>query len=765
MRVEYTIIYSVLSIVLTVCTISAMHMRKSKAIGGAVAFFVCSLLLPVIGNLIIISTSNKYIAEVGYYIYFLGMDIMIFSLLRLTFNYCRITWHNRTIKYAVYFLFCADVIQYALNPYLGQAFGTEALIVENETYYRLLPFFGQLYHRILCYGVFIVILGIYFVKMIKAVRIYKERYYVIFFSLFVGCIWETFYILSGTPIDRSIISFVFCGILVYYFALFYRPMRLLDRMLASMSSELPEALYFFDNNGQCIWANKPGLMLAGISDEDYSLAEKKLLGLFEDLDFRSREWSTTKTLTIGRETRYYVLEMHPIPYSEKKDAGSFLSIRDNTEEQKALQKEMYSATHDALTDLFTKEHFLRKTAELLQSDDEKHYVAVYANVNNFKMINDIFGNSFGDHCLKCIADKLREIVPEGCIYGRMVGDTFGMCIPADSFDDAELESALGHFTVNDGKLEHTVLIHIGVYFIPDKTIDVSVMFDRARMAVNTIKNDYQIFIAYYDEAMRNQVLWDQHISSELSSAIANKDIVPYLQPIVDANGNTVGAEALVRWIHPQLGFLSPAKFVPVFEKNGMIAEVDRYMWRSACEILQKWKSEGRNLFVSINISPKDFYFMDVVTVITGYADKYDIDRNKLRIEITESVMMDDNRYRMKILNEFREAGFIVEIDDFGSGYSSLNMLKDMPVDIVKIDMGFLNQSQVNDRAAKILHNIINMNSDLGIVSLTEGVETLEQYRMLSDMGCRLFQGYHFAKPMPVKDFEDWVMSSTQNANT
>ena len=756
MRVEYAIIYSILSIILTVCTVSAMRMRQTKAMGGTVAFFVCSLLFPVLGNLIIISTSNKYVAEVGYYIYFLGMDVMIFSLLRLTFHYCRITWYNKPLKYAVYLLFCLDAVQYALNPYLRQAFDTEPLIVENETYYKLLPYLGQLYHRILCYGVFVVIVGIYLVKTIKAVRIYKERYYVIFFSLLACGIWESFYIFSGTPIDRSIISFVVCGILVYYFCLYYRPMRLLDSMLANMTSELPEALYFFDTNGFCIWANKPGIRLAGISDEDYSLAESKLLKLFGDLDFSKNEWSENKTLKIGQEIRYYVLEKHAIPYSDKKDAGSFLSIRDNTEEQKTLQKEMYNATHDGLTNLYTKDYFLKKTEELLRSDDEKHYVAVYANVSNFKLINDIFGTGFGDYCLKVIAEKIRETAPEGCTYGRMVGDTFGMCIPADSFDDAELETALGHFKVNDGKLEHTVLIHMGVYFIPDKNIDVSVMFDRARMAVNTIKNDYQIFVAYYDDAMRNQVLWDQNISSHLGEAITEKQIIPYLQPIVDTDGKPVGAEALVRWIHPQLGFLSPAKFVPVFERNGMIAEVDKYMWRCACEILAKWKEEGLNLFVSINISPKDFYFMDVVSVIISYADKYNIDRSRLRIEITESVMMDDNRYRMRIMNDFREAGFIVEIDDFGSGYSSLNMLKDMPVDIIKIDMGFLNRSQVNDRAQKILHNIINMNSDLGIVSLTEGVETDEQYRMLLDMGCRLFQGYHFAKPMPVNEFEEWV---------
>ena len=265
MRVECAIIYSILSIILTVCTVSAMRMRQTKAMGGTVAFFVCSLLFPVLGNLIIISTSNKYVAEVGYYIYFLGMDVMIFSLLRLTFHYCRITWYNKPLKYAVYLLFCLDAVQYALNPYLRQAFDTEPLIVENETYYKLLPYLGQLYHRILCYGVFVVIVGIYLVKTIKTVRIYKERYYVIFFSLLAGGIWESFYIFSGTPIDRSIISFVVCGILVYYFCLYYRPMRLLDSMLVNMTSELPEALYFFDTNGFCIWANISLLMSASTS--------------------------------------------------------------------------------------------------------------------------------------------------------------------------------------------------------------------------------------------------------------------------------------------------------------------------------------------------------------------------------------------------------------------------------------------------------------------------------------------------------------------
>ena len=159
---------------------------------------------------------------------------------------------------------------------------------------------------------------------------------------------------------------------------------------------------------------------------------------------------------------------------------------------------------------------------------------------------------------------------------------------------------------------------------------------------------------------------------------------------------------------------------------------------------------------SINISPKDFYFMDVVEEIENLVKEYGVETSKLRIEITETVMMTNSENSIAIIREFQQAGFIVEMDDFGSGYSSLNMLKDMPVDIIKIDMGFLRKSEADDRAKKILHNILNMTYDLGIVSLTEGVETIEQYKMLTDMGCRLFQGYYFAKPMPVEDFEKWT---------
>ena len=311
---------------------------------------------------------------------------------------------------------------------------------------------------------------------------------------------------------------------------------------------------------------------------------------------------------------------------------------------------------------------------------------------------------------------------------------------------------LQDFIVVNGAMEHHILIHLGVYEVIDRNIEVSVMFDRAHLALSHIKDEYQKHITYYDDEMRKKVVWDQNISAQLHEAITLRQLRPYLQPIADSSGKIVGCEALVRWIHPENGFMPPGAFIPVFEKNGMIVEVDRYMWRCACEILSSWKEKGIDLFISVNISPKDFYFMDVNSEIRKLVRKFDVDPKKLRIEITESVMMDDLDNRMDILRQFRREGFIVEMDDFGSGFSSLNMLKDMPVDVLKIDMNFLGKSTDDQRSNTIVQNIINLTRDLEIESLTEGVETEIQYKALAKMGCRLFQGYYFAKPMPVDEF-------------
>jgi EAL domain-containing protein (putative c-di-GMP-specific phosphodiesterase class I) len=282
------------------------------------------------------------------------------------------------------------------------------------------------------------------------------------------------------------------------------------------------------------------------------------------------------------------------------------------------------------------------------------------------------------------------------------------------------------------------------------------MYDRAVLALEGIKDDYHYHTAWYDHSMRDSVVKNRQIAEELSAAIEGGQILPWLQPIVNREGETVGAEALVRWNHPEEGLRSPVQFIPVLERNGMIAVLDRFIWRKACEILARWKREGKSLFLSVNISPRDFYLLDVPAEMNQLVNEFGIDPARLRLEITETMMMGDTDAQLDILRQLQKAGFCIEMDDFGSGYSSLNLLREMPVDVLKIDMVFLQEAGENSRAETILNEVITMAGKLGITSLTEGVETKKQYDSLMEMGCLLYQGYYFARPMPMKEFEQYA---------
>ncbi|MCR5097162.1 MAG: EAL domain-containing protein [Erysipelotrichaceae bacterium] len=736
--------------------------KTKKAIGKSVFHLCAALIFPVAGNLMIIASGNEMVSTIGAYIYYLGMDLTMSALMKFTHDYCGVDKRYNSLRLNTNIIIAMDAIQLLMNPFFHHAFSLTPIDVDGFPYYKLVPYTGQSIHRVVDYTVFLSVLIIFLFKFFRSPRISSERYSVILLTMcFVG-LWSTFYIFAGTPIDTSMVGYAIFGIMVFYFALYYRPMRLLDRMLAGVASQMPEALYFFDGTGRCIWANRQGAKFMNVRNESYDSVTDQLIRVFDDIGEDEDRWSSRKTIGVGETTKYYVLERQSLNDVHNKVAGSFLSIRDVTKEEKALRVEKYNATHDNLTDLYTKEYLYECTARMIGEHPEENFLIAFINVTDFKIINDIYGSDFGDFVLKKIASYIMETMPEDSVYGRMGGDKFGICIAEREFDEVKIEKSLSDFVVSDGVNRHNILLHMGVYEVSEPDLDPSIMYDRAHMALSVIKNEYQRRISYYDDKMRDSVIWSQRLSSQLEDAIALKQVVPYIQPILNTEGKIVGGEALVRWIHPEYGFLAPDMFVPVFEKNGMIAELDRYMWRCACEIMARWKKEGKDLFISINISPKDFYFMNVNEEIIKITSAYDIEPRKLRIEITETIMMTDVNSRLKNLMKLRDDGFIVEMDDFGSGYSSLNLLKDMPVDVLKIDMAFLKQSKENIKTQKILHNIIKMSDDLGIVPLTEGVETIEQYRMLSEMGCKLFQGYYFSKPLPLEEFEKYAYDNLLN---
>ena len=737
---------------LVICSVKA---RKSdKAISRTVSWLLLSLIPPIVGNLIIIGSTTELPAVIGCYIYFLGLDITIAYVLKFTIEYCNYSWDNKIAISAVYSLLTIDFIQYACNPFTGHAFTVQQIFDDARPYYQLVPGLGQTYHRIVVYGFFFASLVLFAIKAIRISRVYIDRYVVILISMVIGGAWETFYIFSGTPVDTSMIGFGIFGFLVFYFSIYYKPRILVDKMLSSIASNLPEALMLFDMDHKCVWVNDPAVRMFGIDKSDLSGVRELLMRTFPKVAERDGEWKSHQVIGSGRDAKHYYLEKHVASDDRGNISGYFISVLDNTVSQQKLDRERRNARHDSLTGLYNKDYLFKCIRTMLAKHPGVPFQVAFVDVNEFKMVNDVFGKEFGDHALKTIADWIADGMSDMTVYGRLGGDTFGVCQPVDEFDPVRLNEVLSNFVVSKDGREHHMLMHIGVYQIDDPTIDVSIMFDRARMALTKIKRTYS-HISYYNDSIKEMMLWNQQISAQLDEAIKERQIVPYLQPIVDAHGKVVGAEALARWIHPEKGFLSPASFIPVFEQNGKIVEVDRYIWRCACELLKGWESIHPDLFLSVNISPIDFYYMDLCIEMDHLVKEFGIDPHNLRLEITESVMMTNIEERIITINKLREAGFIIEMDDFGSGYSSLNLLKDMPADLIKVDMAFLRKAQDDKRADIILDSVIKLIESLGIISLTEGVETDAQFKALANMGCKLFQGFHFAKPLPVDEFEKY----------
>ena len=750
MRLAVSCVFGAFVVALTVTAVIAA--KSDKPIGPTLRRLQVGFLIPLIGNMIIIMSGRYFYSLAGYYVYFIGMDIAVYRVLIFTMEYCELNWPIKNLKYFVWGLIAIDGIQYALNPWLHHSFTLQAIKAYGYNYYLNVTYAGQNYHRIICYGIFTIALLLCIYKLVKSPKIYRERYLVMTVTMIMSCLMETFYIFSRTPMDISMTAFGTFGLLAFYQSLYYRPLKVLDRMLGNIASELNESLFFYDVSGKCIWANEPALELTSITNEDYEAAHENVTGIFGDVKGSGESWAVKKTYDDG-SSRFYNLEYRLMNDDKGKFTGSFLRIRDNTEEQLEIQREIHDATHDKLTGLYIKEYLYEQIGKTLRSEPGVRYYVIFVDVNNFKIVNDVFGTKFGDLALKKISEWLQRISSPNCVYGRIAGDTFGALMPVDEFDEKYIDECLSNFDVKDGNKEHRLIIHCGVIEVTDHDMDVSVLFDRAHLAISKVKDDYNVHIAYYDDSVRNNVLREQMIASQLNEAIETRQIVPYLQPIVDSSGRVLGAEALARWIHPTEGFMSPAEFITVFERNGMIADVDLHIWKCSCEILKRWQDKGVDMFISINISPKDFYFMDVPFELINLVNEYGIKPKRLRIEITETALMEDVDNRMKDISRLRSAGFVIEMDDFGSGYSSLNMLQDMPVDVLKIDMGFLRKAEVSQKAEMIIYNIIAMAKDLEITSLTEGVESQYQFEQLSRMGCKLFQGFHFSKPIPIEEFE------------
>lgn len=417
----------------------------------------------------------------------------------------------------------------------------------------------------------------------------------------------------------------------------------------------------------------------------------------------------------------------------------------------------YLATYDELTGIYNKQAFYAKTKEMLLDNPDKNFDLLRINIERFKVLNDLFGESTGDKLLRYIGKFLKEINLPLCVSGRLYADNFVVCYEAGKGDSRRMINTL-QMVADSFAINNRTILSFGLYRIDDKTLPVSVMCDRANMALWKAKGNFKNPYCEYDEKMRQQVLKEQKIINAMEMAIQNKEFTLYLQPKYDIEkGTIIGAEALVRWISLENGFISPGDFIPVFENNGFVYEVDKFIWEESCRYLRKWLDEGREVHpISVNVSRIDLYAPKLVQHLVDLREKYQLPSQYLELEITESAYTEDPEQIITITRQLREAGFVILMDDFGTGYSSLNMLKDIQIDVLKLDMGFLKSSDYSAKGGNILTAILKMAESLKMQTIAEGVETKEQVEFLKSIGCKYVQGFYYSKPLPVGEFEKLI---------
>lgn len=410
--------------------------------------------------------------------------------------------------------------------------------------------------------------------------------------------------------------------------------------------------------------------------------------------------------------------------------------------------------YDRLTGVFSKEFFYQLIRDVLMRNPTERYDIVCSDIENFKLVNDVFGTPTGDHLLCGIARMYEEGVNGKGICGRLNSDQF-VCMIEHRTDYKDEMFQAASEQINALLETGSIVLKWGIYTVEDRTLSAEQMCDRALLAARSIKGQYGKHFAFYDDNLRSKLLQDQAITDSMEEALAENQFQIYLQPkyrIID--GTLAGAESLVRWEHPEWGMQSPANFIPLFEKNGFITKMDQYVWEKTCEALREWEDKGYpSIPVSVNVSRADIFNSDLADILQGIVKKYGLDPSRLHLEITESAYTETPSQIIETVAHLRELGFVIEMDDFGSGYSSLNMLNNMPIDILKLDMKFIQSETAKPVSQGILKFIINLARWMNLSVVAEGVETKEQLKRLEEIGCDFVQGYYFAKPMPCEQFE------------
>lgn len=498
-----------------------------------------------------------------------------------------------------------------------------------------------------------------------------------------------------------------------------------------------------------------------IYEEDLDFVESALSKVYregDELEVQYRMYKKDKTLIwIMQKGKF-------IKTADNKNAilGVCLDITHTKQLQSKLEKIAYV---DAVTGGNNKSCFEILAKELMINSEDT-YAIVYTNIDKFKLINDRFGKETADTILTYLDAIILKELGDGEVNGRLAADNFGILFKYHTTD--ELKVRLSSLSIKASQIaeklqiDYGITMSFGIYITDDKNVDIVTMVDRANLSRNHLVRSDAVSFGIYSKEMKEAMIRDKNLEDRMFDALANHEFIVYFQPKYELETkNIIGAEALVRWDSPTDGFIYPNTFIPLFERNAFIIKLDLYVFEEVCKTIRRWLDEGlKPVAVSVNLSKAN---LDIHGFLGNYKKiiaKYDIPCNYLEFEFTENLVYDNVPLLIQLINEIHEMGCLCSMDDFGSGYSSLNLLKSIFVDILKIDRVFFEVSDEElERSQDVIRGVVALAKSLNLKTVSEGIETMSQVEFLETVGCDMIQGFVYAKPMPISDFETLIFHS------
>lgn len=763
LRTSFAVLYIILTALLIGSIVKAARSR-SKMTGPVIKVIFAGAMTALLYALYLIAAGyGRQPACFLLGMYYLSVGWLTYQLTDYAMEYTEVRLVTRLPRTILFVMILLDSISILVNNFTGHVFSMIQLYdgSNGQYYWTSQPHGWMSIHLALCYVMVALTFIALIYKTIVSPRFYRKKYAVIVILLAVAIMVNAGFLFVGLEIDFSVLFYAVMGPLVRYFTFYYTPKNLALRTQSYVIEEIGNGVICFDVDGSCVYVNLTAkkLFTKWNEGEDIDRIEKQYVRWREQNQGRdSAYWEDE--LTVGGVKRFFGFEYLSMYDEDGASIGCFFRIEDKTEDMKRLRDEKYRATHDRLTGLYNREGFFDEAESFIREHAGESMYMLASNIKDFKLVNELFGDDKGDEILENEAELLKENGAGNSVLGRIAGDRFVQIVLKKDFDEKHLLDNIKTLCSLMEDRIYKLHVYAGVYEIKDVNEPVQTMYDKANMAIERIKGDYNQVISYYDESDMKRLMHEKSIVAEFDKALENGEFCMYLQPQLDSRGALLGAEALVRWNHPKRGLLYPDSFVGILEKTGIIYKLDNFIWEKAAEKIKEWNAAGyEDYHISVNISAKDFYYLDLYNVLTGIVRKYGIAPKHLNLEITETVIMSDVKMHMEILDRLQQFGFQIEIDDFGSGYSSLNTLKDINADLLKIDMLFLRETDNQERSRKILKFIITMAKALNMDVITEGVETEKQLDFLSGIGCEMFQGFYFSKPIPVDKFEDKYFQS------